>query len=158
MGMMRGLFAFVLVLFSMSVMALAGERVGSFAKLPVGDVMVVEYSSSGCFHSFGYEFVFEGGKAKVTSVVHDWSGNKKAVVKTEGEVVLSKEDLKGLDRLVKFYRAISGGGCTTVDTITITRRRGGKVVATEKFVDATCGTYDRKDLMTFARLGQRLKE
>ena len=144
-------------------LAVGGEEI-SFRKLPAGDSIQVSFRSSGCFHQTAYEFDFQGGKdpaARVTAIEEKWDPKSRRQLpegrKELGAVVLSDSDLAGLDRLLKFYRQPQPGGCTTIDHITVSQRRGGKVAATESFTDSTCATYDRKDLTLFTALARRLE-
>jgi hypothetical protein len=67
------------------------------------------------------------------------------------------EDVKGLDRLLAFYRSKPPGGCTTVDHMTIQQRRDGKVIAEEQFTDASCSSGEKHDLTSIHHLIQQAK-
>ena len=59
-----------------------------------------------------------------------------------GDLVLSKEEVEGLDRLFAFYRSGPRSGCTTVDTISISQHRKGRLIAKEQFTDGSCSRLE----------------
>lgn len=135
----------------------------SFRQMRDGDTIRVIYSSVGCFHFETREFEFHGGKdvtAKIIRIDRRWNEDAKQreePVKTPlGTVRVSEAELAGLDRLLAYYRSHPLGGCTTVDEIEVTHLRGDRTIATESFTDATCGTYERKDLTLFWDLVSKL--
>lgn len=69
---------------------------------------------------------------------------------------LTVKELVGLDTLLAFYRTNTVGGCTTRDEITISQIRGGKIIATEQFKDASCSADRVKDVLTIDALSSRL--
>jgi hypothetical protein len=133
--------------------AMAGEVI-SFKKLPVGDTLEVAFTTAGCFHSAEYSFAFERGKT-MTVTISEAGPVPRGKKKRSGKITVSGWDLAGLDRLMKFYRSDEPGGCTTIDNITLVQKRGGKVVAEEKYSDATCGTYGKLGLLLFPALAKR---
>jgi hypothetical protein len=98
----------------------------------------------------------------VAAVRQEWSNTKRQlsdVGRAElGQVTLTDSDLKGLDEVLRFYRSSPRGGCTTEDTITISQVRDGKTVATERFTDDSCSTYQMKGITTFSEIVRRLEE
>jgi hypothetical protein len=144
---------------------LASDSVGTFSALPHGEEMQVGFQSVGCFHSLTYELSFRRASEAIVSVAkveYGWSQERHVITATNrvelGELTLSEAELAGLDRLLRYYRASHTGGCTTRDVIVFSRRRDGRIVATEQFTDDSCATYDMKDLVTIPALVQRLEK
>ena len=126
-----------------------------FSELSTGERVHILFSSKGCFHEYTYDFDFERG---ATTTVR--------ITSPEGSpghprtLTLSPRDISGLDRLVRFYRTHSGGGCTTVDDIIIEHFRGGSgssmpATATEHYRDASRGTHDLPGVTTLSSLAGR---
>ena len=143
-------------------LSLGGDLI-SFQKLPTSDSIHVMFTSTGCFHSVTYEFVFQRGTtmtAKITQIEHRWNETQKRQEEAKrivlGTVKLSEIEISGLDNLFTFYRSKSPGECTTVDSITVTQKNGDTAKATESFTDETGETYDRKDLMLFPSIAAKL--
>jgi hypothetical protein len=98
-----------------------------------------------CFHHTKYRLSFESNSFGVVRLsAFDQNGAKRAPIS------LDRSDLKSLDRLLSLYRNIRQGGCTTVDTITVTKYRGGAIVAEERFTDDTCDLGSRIEMATFS--------
>lgn len=142
----------------------AAEKVATFSSLPATDTLEVRFTSSGCFHFYTFDFLFHRGAASsvtVVSVTQQWSVKKKKYIDKSreklGNVQLTDADLKGLDELLNFYRSQPGGGCTTVDHITVSQLRDGKAVATEQFVDGSCATHRTNSFTTLPEIAQRLE-
>ncbi len=122
----------------------------------------VEFSSSGCFHSITDILEFQGGGVTIYELKQEWSEKEKKLIdlgmKKLGTLQLSKGDIQGLDRLFLFYAGEPNGGCTTVDTIKVKLSRDSKLVKIKEFVDGSCDTYDKKDIVTFGALKRRLEQ
>lgn len=136
----------------------------TFRQLPVGDTIRVIFTSSGCFHNETYEFDFQRASsvtAKVTTIEYSWNEakqrNEEAKRATLGTVTLSDAEIAGIDRLFTFYRSNKDKGCTTVNHITATQMSGKTVKATESFTDASCATYDMKNLTLLPSIAEKLK-
>ena len=143
--------------------ALAGDPI-SFQQLPAGDSIHVTFTTSGCFHYETYEFDFQRAAtlaAKVTQVEYSRNEAKKRKEKVKrtslGTVTLTDAEIAGLDRLFRFYRSNNDDGCTTVDRITATQTSGKAVKATESFTDASCSTYNMKNLTRLPSIAAKLK-
>jgi hypothetical protein len=115
----------------------------SLSQLQPGDRLHVSYHSRGCFHDRKYEIDFERG----TSITARSSGRT---------VSLSPREVSGLDKLFQFYRSRPGGGCTTQDDISISQFRGGQKIASERYVDRSCTTYQMKDVTRFYEIAKKL--
>ena len=125
-----------------SATAIAGTV--SLSQLQPGDRIHVSYGSRGCFHDRKCEIDFERG----TSVTAHSAGRS---------VTLSAREIQGLDRLIQFYRSRPVGGCTTEDEITITWFRDRQKIASERYVDRSCATYQMKDVMRFYEIATKLQ-
>ncbi len=149
---MRGLLrhALLIGLFgSLLGIAQAGDKVAAFTALPEGAELEMVYASTGCFHAVQYELKFLRSpelEVRIVQVESEWSVVKQAHGATNrvelGKLKLTKADEEGLDRLMKFYRSKPGGGCTTVNFITVSQRQAGTVIATEQFTDKSCSHRD----------------
>ena len=125
-----------------SVFALADSA--ALSELPEGEELRVAYHSKGCFDERQYEIVFEHN-ATVTARA---GGGK--------PVALSAAEVAGLDRLFEFYRSRPSGGCTTVNTITMSKTAAGKAISSESYVDGSCGTYQMKDVTRLPDIARKL--
>ncbi len=135
----------------------------SFKNLPTGDWIEITYASSGCFHNSRYLFVFQ--RALTTTVAISElriagkrPGDNHVARVPLGTVELSNEQIAGLDRLFVFYRALEEPACTTVDTINAFHKSGNQILASEKFVDGSCGTYDKSDLTLLSALATQVEQ
>jgi hypothetical protein len=152
-----------LSLFLASPLAVAGPQV-SFRDFPVGDVVTVTYSSSGCFSQSHYAFEFQRTATAVTAAIFRLEQQRGAQSDRElepkrvplGTVTLSAAEVAGLDRLLAFYRATPGGGCTTIDNITVAQYSGKTLKTSEAFVDASCGAGQVPDATQFSALVAKL--
>ncbi|MGJ8654789.1 MAG: hypothetical protein ACSHX8_16130 [Opitutaceae bacterium] len=141
---------------------LLSAGVPSFQNIGAGERIEVTYSSSGCFHYSTALFIFQSSQVEIYQLDTLWSVEKKESVEKGrtrlGELALSSEDLKKLDRLFKFYAKPGFGGCTTVDTIVVKHYKEKDLISTTDFTDGTCSTYGMKSLLTFGELRRRLEE
>ncbi|MGJ8638254.1 MAG: hypothetical protein ACSHYA_02580 [Opitutaceae bacterium] len=141
---------------------LLSAQVPLFQKLAEGERVEVTFSSSGCFHNSTELFIFKGSTVEVYQLASIWSEQTKESSAGKGtrlgELVLSSDDLKKLDKLFKFYTKPAFGGCTTVDTIKVEHYKEKDLLSTTDFQDGTCATYDMKSLLTFGELRKRLAE
>lgn len=135
-------------LYSLSTIV-AAEKVSGFASLPADDALEVTYSSVGCFHSQSHELTFTRSTNVTVSVIEIkpiMAADKMSIIGTNrvrmGDLVLSKEEVEGLDRLFAFYRSGPRSGCTTVDTISISQHRKGRLIAKEQFTDGSCSRLE----------------
>ena len=166
-NMCRSLLATILVLatsFSVS-HSCAGERIDGFTKLPASDILQMRYTSTGCFHFFTYDLTFTRSNNPAVSIAAirleldgpDPKARYRDAERRElGKIMLSGGDLAGLEVLLNFYRTNTVTGCTTRDGIGISQVRDGKVIATEKFTDGSCGTRYVNGLLSIQEIIQRL--
>ena len=143
------------------------KGVGTIASLPRTDTVKISFTSTGCFQLTSYELSVRRTDRYFVSVVEimdkgptafDQKITKSPPNRVElGELVLSRKEVVGLDRLLKFYRSRKPEGCTTTDNISISRIHDGNTIATEQFVDESCRT-DGTYLLRIPEFAQRLKE
>lgn len=137
------------------------SRVETFSKLKQGDTLIVRYHTSGCFHDATHELTFHHA-SDLTVSIRQLAGYvaSSGTIQTNsvelGTLKLSKTDVAGLDKLLKFYHSKHDNICTTVDHISFTQQRDGKTVATEEIEDGSCQTDEMKDITRFAELIARL--
>lgn len=117
-------------------------RVADFSHLPQGDVLVIHYHSSGCFHTTEATLEYRSFPKPVI------------VVRGKGRKVLrpTQEEIRGLDALLRFYRSPRSSGCTTIDTVMFNQVHDGITVATETFTDASCSSFDQKGVLRIPEL------
>ena len=158
------LFPFIVAVLCFRSLAVAADMVAAFSDLPKGDELEMTFDTCGCFHSATFELKFRRSARLTVSVVEVervWSRDLKTFGSTNrvslGKLTLRKSDVDGLDQLLRFYRARTLAESTTVDTISISQRHDGKVVATEQFIDRSC-SYERKDLTRIMELVTRLEK
>jgi hypothetical protein len=126
------------------VLLLAGGKENapiSFGQLEPLETIRVRFNSTGCFHSRTYELTFRRRSSYAATVREVTTPIVGAAPKRSRTTVLSSTRVAGLDRLLEYYRRESPGGCTTVELVTITRlSANGTPIATEQYVDESCGT------------------
>ena len=143
--------------------------VQTFSKLPAGDILEIDFKSSGCFSHSHYELAFGRTPSPSVSVIEftdRWINDQEVVTepKFRGISKLSGEDLAQLDRLLSFYRGPKTSGCTTVDTIVVGQVRNGRTIASESFEDGSCRTLEdgfidgKKRFLTFNDIVGRLNK
>ena len=116
----------------------------SFEAIRSGEKIAVQFESRGCFHQTQFKLWFEGSSSGVVNLKADPTNRV-----SKDPIQLSSSDLKSLNLLLAIYRNVRKGGCTTVDTITVTKFVSGKPVAEEKFIDETCDLGSRVQISTF---------
>lgn len=135
------------------------KNVASFAKMQAGQIVEVDFHSSGCFRSEHLSFRFRnenGLRVEVSNFKFD-PKTRDEVLEPLGSLRLSKSDSIALDGLLKFYRTKPEGHCTSVDSGQIRLMQGGKEVASEAFRDATCSASN-SEMLKLTDLANRLKK
>ncbi len=135
-----------------------------FIALDYSQEIHVEYTSQGCFGISHRLFEFKGGRIPIVRILNlkkQWSEDKKQFIEISrellGSVKLLKNELHQLDNLFGYYKSLSHpGGCTTVDTISVKYLKKSKLLKSETFIDATCNTYNQKDIITFYQLEMKI--
>jgi hypothetical protein len=139
-------------LFLVVTAATAAERVATFSAMPADDQMVINFSSVGCYHELSLTLTYlpiGDGAFQVEALGRGQS-------KDLGRASLKPGDMRKLDALLEFYRSAPRGKCTTVDAAHFRQIRGGVVVAEESFVDLSCATSRKAELLTFLSIAQPL--
>lgn len=135
--MRRWLVPLLLQVANLTVALAAGGQVSLFSELPTGDEIRLVCKTQGCFGGETFELLFKHG-TNFSATLWYLSGPAEATKVFAGSVSLSDADLRGLDKLLWFYRSNPGGGCTTVDRINISHMRNKEILATEQFTDGSC--------------------
>ncbi|TDU66470.1 hypothetical protein EI77_03565 [Prosthecobacter fusiformis] len=137
----------------------------SFQKMAAGETIYVTFSSQGCIHNHHYDFEFSKEDAVSVKVIHHPHLWNKELMREQalqpidlGTLELKDKDLVKLDGLLAYYRHNTRGGCTTRDWIQIVQKNGGKIIATENYIDESCGTYDLTDALPLHMLINRLEK
>jgi hypothetical protein len=150
---------------SLMTKASAADQIDGFTKLPSGNTLQMRFTSGGCFHFYILDLTFTSSPrpaATVFDIVLEpaetgkGTGLREAGREKRGKLSLSKNDLAGLDNLLAFYRTNTAAGCTTHNGIEISQVRDGKIVASEKFQDNSCGARRINGVLTIGALEQRL--
>ena len=154
----------VLLVMSLVSYASAAEPI-SIAKLVAGDVLQVVHASTGCFHNERHDFSFRRVdgvlKAEVVRLHHArMEGDEKArEQRTPVAIVhVTAAEAERLERLLAYYRGGPDNGCTTQDKISLTLTRKDGTVAKETYLDGSCASWERKDLMFFPELVKKAEE
>ncbi len=140
-----------------------------FSELQPGDRIHVHFRSTGCLHNVAYAFDFERGARTTVRIASLGRAVSPITLDIEdqvphplGTLTLSARDIRGLDRLVQFYRTHPDGFCSTAEYITIqypTYRddHSDAVILTERYTDLSCDTFRLPGLTTFPALARRLE-
>lgn len=126
----------------------------TFTGLQAGEKLQVDYRMSGCFASEHLAFSFwraNGLQVEVHKFVCEQDGKERRI--RLGQATLSKNDERALDNLLRFYRSRPAGGCTMVENAKLAHLKGGKELAKEALVDASCSL--KPDMLSFGQLGRR---
>ena len=130
--------------------------------MKVGDVLKIDYRSSGCFHRHQHELVIHRSEngAKLTGAALLRYRDPKTF--TFGEetrmalqtIYIDDKALARLERSFRFLRSPPNGASTTIDDILITHLRGGKAIAYEVLEDSAGQLADDKERLSFWDLAQ----
>jgi len=139
------------------------STVASFSRLPEADELLVQLVLDGCWGDSAFELVFRRDREPSVAAVRlngDWSTESEQFTELSRgrayEARLSEADIQGLDRLLNFYRAGVGEGCSDTHFVTITQVHSGRVLAKEHFVDRACGPDEESGVTTLWDLIDRL--
>ncbi|MGQ0553847.1 MAG: hypothetical protein ACT4PU_11590 [Planctomycetota bacterium] len=134
------------------------------AELPASDSWQVHLVTDGCFGDRAYDLDLRGGVQPLVSVTMSsglWSEESQQFTERQRsptvEGRLTQADLLGLEKLLNYYRAGPGDGCSDTDYITVTRMWNGQAIAREHFVDRSCGAGDVEGVITFQDIIERLE-
>jgi hypothetical protein len=128
--------------------------------MKVGDVLKIDYRSYGCFHDTRHELVITKTDMGAIlagadlSTFWDEEGRKAIYGKRRDllTTILDDEQLARLDRSFEYVRTFHGGGCTTMDVVSVSQVRSENIIAYEVFRDATCDLGSNKERMAFHEL------
>ena len=132
----------------------ASPRTLSFRELAPGDVVVVAIDASGCFHHDTYDLRLDVGRDGALVL----SGSRTSHFVPPGDPVetlrfearpLTVGEAAGLDRLLAYYRAGPGDGCTSSHTIRLRQLRGDAAIREEAYRDGSCRLEERDGLVSF---------
>lgn len=124
----------------------------SFAALAPGDEISIKYQSDGCFHHLSFRLTVRRDSAGAVVRPDSLTVDPAPGWHLEPRSRLTPAQLTKLDELLAFYRANAEGGCTTVDHIVLTAANGNDGVRREAYIDGSCATYERPDLLTLTQL------
>ncbi len=133
------------------------------AELPISDSLLVRLVADNCFGDNAYELNLRGGtqaRVSVTRLTGTLSDESQFTERERSPAVegrLTQADLLGLEKLLNYYRAGPGDGCSNTEFITVTRMRDGRVIAIEHFVDRSCGAGDVEGVTTLRDIIERLE-
>ncbi len=128
-----------------------------FARLAPGDALVVDIDVRGCFNHDTYHLVFEAGPAGVLAVAGTRASQMVAPEQTPAVQRLatrwlSTREIEGLERLLAYYRAGPGEGCTSRHTARLRLVRDGVTLREEAYADGSCGLPDDQRIVSFFAL------
>ena len=144
----------IIILLVMLFIIACGTKTATPNLFTANEHMVVTYSSQGCFHHRSNILVFHENNVTVYKTMNEW--NKKVSKSKMGTLALSKKDKEGLNKLFSYYDGKLPNGCTTVDEIEIKRYKNEKLISSKKITDASCALYQKKDILSFSELIERV--
>jgi hypothetical protein len=119
-----------------------------FGNIRLGDQIVVEYSSKGCFHEFSFRLTFDG-EADGVELSGEVVATNALVPPVVARRMLDQEELTALDRLLVLYRSTTNQWCTNADTVQLSAFSHGRLVREERYVDSSCVWFEQPGVMTF---------
>lgn len=132
----------------------------SVSQLKEGESLEIHYESRGCFHNSITDVVISEGVVRFLDIHMEWDEGKKEHVEVArnlvGRMVLAEADAAGLDALLMYYAGEPGGGCTTVDEITVKLMMDGEVKREAGYTDGSCSAGDVGGAITIGALRQKL--
>jgi hypothetical protein len=121
----------------------------SFEALAIGDSAALHFQSDGCFHHFVGDVLLTRTTSGLAVRVLGMTTNLMPGWRIEADTALSLEEVRALDRTLGYLRSGPGGGCTTVERITIEGFDGARA---ESYVDASCTTPEGPKLLAIGSL------
>ncbi|MCB1062043.1 MAG: hypothetical protein KDN20_03855 [Verrucomicrobiae bacterium] len=136
-----------------------------FSQMEENDGVEISYHSEGCFHHFTeyYEVKKSDGKFRFSQFELNFKVmdpiTREPQKRLLGQVLLSEADIKGLDKLLEYYRGPKNGGSTTSTTLLIEFIENGKKVQVEKIVDNSGGVdaESEGEILNFAEITLRFR-
>lgn len=122
------------------------------SNLEDGERIEVHFDTRGCFHHSSSTLTFRKGRAILE--IGDLTGGRAELIS------LSSKDTFEIDNYLRFAdERGSIGGCTTVDTYTLSLWRGNQLLETVKLRDATCSDLsERAERFIAEREGRPMKD
>ena len=117
-----------------------------FESLAPGDQVAVHFDSRGCFHHFVVDLVLTRVNGGLVVAPVSVQANLIPSAHLVADSVLDEAALRRLDRLLAFFRADPGDGCTTVDHVTFRVVQGRLAGRSESYTDASCQSLERADI------------
>ena len=124
----------------------------SFAALSPGEEVTIEYQSDGCFHHYQVRLTIQRDSSGAVVRLDSVTAPPAPGWHFDPQRKLTARQLTKLDDLLAFYRTNTDTGCTTVDHIALTRTDVQGGVRREAYVDGSCATYERAELLTLNQL------
>jgi len=135
-----------------------GEHRLCFASLASGRRAEVRFVSQGCDHREGFEFDFAGDPRPHVHVTRlRWDRRlRRDVPEVLGEILLSEQDLRRLDGLLRAYRSGPPESCTTGEHFRVAWIAEGRCIAEEGCIDYSGSIFDADDTLRLDTLASRL--
>lgn len=137
-----------------------GAEPFSVSGLKGGELLEIHYESRGCFHNSITDVVISKGVVRFFDIHMEWNEEKKEFVEVArnpvGQMALAEADAAGLDALLMFYAGEPGGGCTTVDEITVRLMVDGEVKREVDYTDGSCSADEVEGAITIGALRRKL--
>jgi hypothetical protein len=125
--------------------ALFRRRRIELERLAPGDQVAVHFQSQGCFHRINGDFILTRTEAGLAVEVQRANGNLAPGWHLVTRRTLEITEVRGLDRLLAFYRSDRPSGCTTVERVTFRVLRGNLQGTEERYRDGSCEAFERSD-------------
>ena len=129
-----------------------GDAPLSFAALSPGEEVAIEYRSDGCFHHYQVRVTIQRDSGGAVVRLDSASPTPALGWHFDPPGRLTARQLAKLDDLLAFYRTNTDTGCTTVDHIALTETNGQGGVRREAYVDGSCDTDERAEVLTIGEL------
>jgi len=119
----------------------AAEQLVAFSTLPAGDELLIRFVNAHC--RIDLRFVRStNSTGGFLSLDREERAGKLIPIEpnaSERRMTLTKSEVDGLDDLLRFYRSKARyAGCLDKNEVTFSRKRNGRIVATERFNDRSC--------------------
>ncbi len=137
----------------------------NFSSMENGDRVEITLHSTGCFHNTTsyYEVRKSADTCLFSQYAITWDKSipaKMTEKKAIGELQLTKNDLTGLDNLLRFYRGKKDASSTTQVSLLVEYYESGSRIRVENLNDGSGGhgLENRKDVPTFHALTARFHQ
>ena len=142
--------------------ATANERL-RVTDLKENEFVVITFTSRTGERMIGREYFIRGGESKVMTAHRNMLEVRNRVPHVTakfllGDLVLSPDEVLGLESLIVFYAARIPGNCRTQDVAQVEFYRDGKSVGVFLFEDNTCFLSSRDEASTRAKIRSHISE